>query len=88
MKEIYLTIVSPERTLFEGKVAWVACPGTAGKFQVLPDHAPLISSLTEGEVRFMNVETSQEKKDEIQSIAVKGGFVEVRDNRVSVCAEQ
>lgn len=88
MKEIYLTIVSPERTLFEGKVAWVTCPGTAGKFQVLPDHAPLISSLAEGEVRFVKAGTSQEKKDETQTVAIKGGFVEVRDNRVSVCAEQ
>ena len=44
-KEFHLVIVSPERTLYEGEVRAVILPGELGKFEVLKDHAPLISSL-------------------------------------------
>lgn len=47
-----LEILSPERTLFSGEVESVTLPGTLGEFTVLRHHAPLISSLTAGEVRF------------------------------------
>ena len=49
-KNLYLVIISPERTLFDGPVNWVELPGELGKFQVLVNHAPIISSLKEGEV--------------------------------------
>ena len=49
-KDLHLVIISPERTLFDGPVNWVELPGELGKFQVLVNHAPIISSLKEGEV--------------------------------------
>ena len=67
-----LEILSPERTLFSGEVESVTLPGTLGEFTVLRHHAPLISSLTAGEVRFRQ----------------KGGFVEVKKDEVSVCIQQ
>ncbi len=80
MKELHLVIASPERTVYDGKVDMVVLPGELGEFQVLVNHAPLISSLSAGEVRYAAGKESQ-------SLAIKGGFVEVRDNQVSVCAE-
>ena len=73
-----LEILSPERTLFSGEVESVTLPGTLGEFTVLRHHAPLIS----GEVRF------RQKGGGEQSFAVKGGFVEVKKDEVSVCIQQ
>ena len=80
MKELHLVIASPERTIYDGKVDMAVLPGELGEFQVLVNHAPLISSLMAGEVRYTAGKESQ-------SLQSKGGFVEVRDNQISVCAE-
>lgn len=80
MKELHLVIVSPERTVFDGMVETVVLPGELGTFQVLRDHAPLISSLGAGEVKYV-------AGTETQVLQIAGGFVEVRNNQISVCAE-
>ena len=82
-KEFHLVIVSPARTLYEGEVRAVILPGELGKFEVLKDHAPLISSLVAGEVKFREGRTGTE----FQTLQIQGGFAEVKDNRVSVCVE-
>lgn len=73
-----LTIIAPDKTLFEGEVRLVKLPGAMGQFTVLERHAPLVSTLTEGEILY-------KRGDEEESVAVKGGVVEVRDNQVTVC---
>lgn len=78
---LQLTIVSPERLLYEGDVQSVTLPGTLGSFTVLPDHAPIISSLEGGEIKFS-------VNHEMQSIEIKSGFVEIKDNLISICVEQ
>lgn len=80
MEPIGLHIVSPERTLVEVEVSSVALPGTFAPFMVLKDHAPLISSLDAGEIVYVSGGTEQR-------IAIRSGFVEVRDNQVNVCVE-
>ena len=80
MKELHLVIVSPERIVFDGMAESGTGPGELGEFQVLPDHAPLISSLVEGEVKYV-------AGKETQVLQITEGFVEVRDNQISVCAE-
>ncbi len=80
MKELHLVIVSPERTIYDGKADSVVLPGELGSFQVLVNHAPIISSLVAGEVRYV-------AGKETQSLNIKGGFVEVRDNQISACVE-
>lgn len=75
-----LKIVSPERVVYEGEVESVVVPGTLGSFEILQNHAPIISSLNKGKVEY----TSNGGK---QSLMVKGGFVEVRTNEVSLCVE-
>jgi F-type H+-transporting ATPase subunit epsilon len=76
-----LKIVSPERIEFEGKVVSVLVPGTAGQFEILVNHAPIISSLEKGKVVYGLPDG--EKK----SIDICGGFVEVQKNVVSLCVE-
>ena len=75
-----LKIVSPEKTVFKGDVESVLVPGTAGEFEILTDHAPIISTLSEGRVQY----SSKEGKKELQ---IHGGFVEVRRDEVSLCVE-
>lgn len=79
-EELHLTVVSPESVLFDGEVGIVTLPGESGSFSVLYDHAPLISSLVKGEIKYTEDETEK-------SIDISSGFVEVRDNKVSACVE-
>ncbi len=76
-----LKIVSPERIEFEGEVESVLVPGTLGQFEILTNHAPIISSLDKGSVVYGL--PSGEKK----SLDIFGGFVEVQKNVVSLCVE-
>ncbi len=76
-----LKIVSPERIEFEGDVESVLVPGTVGQFEILVNHAPIISSLEKGTVVYAM--PGGEKK----SLGIIGGFVEVQKNVVSLCVE-
>ena len=76
-----LEILSPKRTLYNGDVDVVTLPGTLGRFTILQDHAPMISSLKEGIIRIKPYEG-----EEVE-LSIKGGFVEVKRNQVSVCVE-
>ena len=75
-----LAVLTPERMLLEAGVSKVSLPGSKGRFMVLKDHAPVISSLEEGEV----VYTSAGVEGRFHILA---GFAEVNDNRITVCAE-
>lgn len=79
-KKFQLTIVSPERTLFDGWVDSVVFPGDMGSFAVLRDHAPLISSLGRGTVKYQHDGNEQ-------TIDIASGFVEVKANCVSAYIE-
>lgn len=75
-----LKIVSPERTVYDGEAESVFAPGTLGQFEILTDHAPIISTLEEGELSYKTVE-GQQKVD------ILGGFISVKQNVVNVCVE-
>ena len=76
-----LTIVTPEKTIYDGEAIGVAVPGTKGAFEVLDNHAPIISSLQGG---IITVKTA----DGVQEFTVRSGFIEVARNSVSICAEE
>ena len=80
MDVIHLHIVSPEGTLVEQAVSAVTLPGTIGPFEVLKDHAALISSLEKGDIVYVT-------EGREQRLPIASGFVEVRDNLVDVCVE-
>jgi len=76
-----LEITSPEKTIYSGEVESVTVPGTMGLFTILNRHAPIISILTQGTLIYsINGEKTKVK--------VNGGFVEVKNNNVTVCIEQ
>ena len=79
-KELHIVIVSPEKTIFDGKVESVTVPGSLGLCTVLPQHAPIISSLRNGNIEYV---VQKEK----QTYEIKGGFIEVNNNEVSICIE-
>ena len=77
---ISLVILTPEATLMEKRVSKISLPGSKGRFMILKDHAPIISSLEEGEVIF-------ESDGVTEKVNIMSGFVEVNNNVVTVCAE-
>lgn len=77
---LQLKIVSPEKIVFEGNAESVLAPGTLGQFEILTDHAPIISTLEKGELSFKTPEGTQ-------SIEIIGGFISVKHNEVKVCVE-
>ena len=73
-----LKIISAEQVEFEGEVDQVTLPGTLGSFQILNNHAALISSLVARTMSFVVGDNTEERE-------IKGGIADVKDNVVSVC---
>ena len=80
MNNIRLEIFTPDGVLFNGEVTSVTLPGTSGPFTILNNHAPIISSLKEGIIKYV-------VGKKISTIKVNAGFVEVKNNIVTVCLE-
>lgn len=74
-----VTVISPEKTLYEGKAEYVRLPGSDGSFGVLTNHAPLVALLDVGIIEVKNA-------NESFKMVVDGGFVEVKSNRINVMA--
>lgn len=74
-----LSIVSPERELFSGEIKEITVPGAAGEFTILVNHAPIVSSLVKGEVKYVTME------GDAHTLAISEGFVESSDNVVTLC---
>lgn len=78
---IKVTIISPEAEIFSGEALAVFLPGTLGEFEVLPDHAPIISSLSGGEIRL------RLPGGKMESITISSGFVRTGRGEMTVCVE-
>ena len=79
-KRMKVIIVSPEKVLYQGEASSVVVPGEKGRFEILDHHAPIISTLTEGTVVC--------RGNAPVTLAVRGGFVDVACNEVSICVEE
>ena len=77
---MHLEIITPEKKIFEGDVIIVTFPGSDGSFQVMNDHAPLVSLLKNGQVVYKTKESTEQ-------VAITGGVVEVLKNKVIVLAD-
>ncbi len=92
---MYLEIVSPEATLFSGEVDSVAVPGVNGEFEMLKNHAPIVSILKEGHVKVAgsNIQLEEEveakftKSDRGVWLAINSGTIEMKDNRLIILAD-
>jgi len=77
---MHLDIITPDKKIFSGEVSSVSVPGMEGRFQVLNNHAPIISTLQSGLVKIKSAEGEK-------IFEVKGGVIEVLKNKVIVLAE-
>jgi F-type H+-transporting ATPase subunit epsilon len=76
-----LEIITPESTLFSGEIELVRLPGIGGSFEILKNHAPLISTLAEGKIKVKNI------SGVVSWFDISGGVVEVLNNNVRVLVE-
>ncbi|MFZ1280912.1 MAG: F0F1 ATP synthase subunit epsilon [Ignavibacteriaceae bacterium] len=81
MSELNLEIVTPSKSAFSGEIKSITVPGTKGRFQILKNHAPIISTFDIGMIK---VELPDGKSDHY---ATAGGTIEVLDNKVLVLAD-
>ena len=77
---MHLEILSAEEKIFSGDVDSVIFPGSKGQFQVLNNHAPIVSSLQTGKIEYI-------KNSKKISVEIKGGIVEVLKNNISALIE-
>jgi F-type H+-transporting ATPase subunit epsilon len=92
---MHLEIVSPEATLFSGEIDSVIVPGTSGSFQMLNNHAPIVSTLKEGTVTISgkmeldeNVQNKFKKQDDNTTLfEISSGTVEMRNNKLILLAD-
>lgn len=76
-----LNIITPEDTLYEDEVKSVQLQGTDGKFQILNNHAPIVSALDKGLIKIVD------KDNKSLSFEINGGLVEMSDNHIQILAQ-
>lgn len=75
-----LEIITPDTTIYEGEAELVQLPGIDGSFEILNNHAPLISALKQGKIKI-----KKDGKEEF--FEINGGVIEVLENKVLILAE-
>jgi len=91
---MFLEIVSPEALLFKGEVESVTVPGINGEFQMLENHAPIVSLLKQGTVKIQgNVEVDEKYKDKFVKegtktlLQITSGTIELNKNKIIILAD-
>lgn len=78
---MYLEIITPEKLLFAGEIRIVKLPGTIGSFEIMENHAPIISTLTKGKIKV------KETNGVVTYFEINGGLVEGSNNEIRVLVE-
>jgi F-type H+-transporting ATPase subunit epsilon len=76
-----LEIIAVDQNLYSGEVDMVQVPGSKGSFQILRNHAPIISTLEQGQIRIVD------QKGGTTLFDVDGGVIEAKNNKIIVLAE-
>lgn len=76
-----LEIIAPDQNLYSGEVDLVQVPGSKGSFEILRNHAPIISTLDKGRIKIVDT------RGGITFFEVNGGVIEVKNNKIIVLAE-
>jgi len=90
-----LEIVTPEAVLFSGEIDSVAVPGINGEFQMLSNHAPIVSLLQQGTVKiYGTVEIEEDYQDKFSKgdkgvtlLPIKSGTIELKENKIIILAD-
>lgn len=78
---MYLEIITPDKKLYTGEINRIKLPGTKGYFEILTNHAPIISTLEKGQIKVTDV------NNKVILIDIAGGLVETKNNKIVVLAE-
>lgn len=78
---MHLEIITPDKKLYSGEVELIQVPGTKGSFEILKNHAPIISTLDSGNIKIMDT------KHDTTYIEIQGGVIEAKSNNIIVLAE-
>ena len=76
-----IEIITPDKKVYEGDIKSIRVPGRKGSFQVLKDHAPIISTLDNGTVIMVDQNNNEKRID------IDGGVIEVKMNKIILLAE-
>jgi len=76
-----LEILTPEETLFDNEVLSVQVPGKSGKFEMLNNHMPIVSSLKKGIIKITNTDNQK------QEVKINSGVIEMKENKIIILAE-
>ena len=90
-----LEIVTPEAVLFSGEIDSVAVPGINGEFQMLNNHAPIVSLLQKGTVKiYGNIEIEEEFEEKFSEgdkgvtlLPISAGTIELKENKIIILAD-
>ena len=77
-----LEIITSEKLLFTGEIKIVKLPGVSGSFEIMENHAPIISTLMQGKIKVKEI------NDMVSYFEIKGGLVELSKNDVKVLVEE
>jgi F-type H+-transporting ATPase subunit epsilon len=75
---MHLDIITPEKSIYSGKVELIQLPGATGSFEILKNHAPMIASLRDGNIKIVD----EQKK--VSYIEINGGTLQVENNKVLI----
>ena len=78
---MHLSIITPEKELFNGEISLIQLPGIDGSFEILKNHAPIISALSQGQVKVIDKDNKSHLFD------ISGGVIECSQNTVIVLVE-
>jgi len=79
---LYLEIISPEKLIFNGEIIIVQLPGTLGSFEIMKNHAPIISTLSKGKIKV------KDTHGVVTFFEISGGLVQSSDNKINVLVEK
>ncbi len=78
---MHITVLTPDAEIFDGDITSVKVPGVGGQFEILQNHAPIVSALGEGPVRLLLTSGGQ------KTFSIEKGFIEVLNNNVSLLVQ-
>lgn len=77
-----ILVLTPEKEIFNGAAKSVTAPGTLGKFEILENHAAMVSSLEKGDIRIVKADGSK------LTLPIEKGFIEVLKNEISLLVQE
>lgn len=78
---MHLEVITPDNKLYDGEVKLVQVPGSKGSFEMLQNHAPIISTLEKGKIKIVDEAGAE------SFIDIAGGVVETKENKIIILAE-